>query len=155
MSRPSLWRISRWRFWLIVKCVLSRLGAFELSLAAHYVRLKSYAGGGRSIVGLAQNSQPRASKFRSSLKNRVSYMHCRHAWRDKDQHRLGETEDTFIADFAEAMGAGEIKTSSLQRSERLAKYRSSTRGEVPGERGARTTVTCRAWIRSVNCERPC
>jgi enolase len=35
-------------------------------------------------------------------------MHCRHAWRDKDQHRLGETEDTFIADFAEAMGAGEI-----------------------------------------------
>jgi enolase len=52
-------------------------------------------------------------------------MHCRHAWRDKDQHRLGETEDTFIADFAEAMGAGEIKTGSLQRSERLAKYRSS------------------------------
>lgn len=37
-------------------------------------------------------------------------------------HRSGETEDTFIADFAVAMGGGQIKTGSLSRSERLAKY---------------------------------
>jgi enolase len=34
----------------------------------------------------------------------------------------GETEDTFIADFAVAMGGGQIKAGSLSRSERLAKY---------------------------------
>ena len=37
-------------------------------------------------------------------------------------HRSGETEDTFIADFAVAMGCGQIKTGSLSRSERIAKY---------------------------------
>jgi enolase len=37
-------------------------------------------------------------------------------------HRSGETEDPFIADFAVAMGGGQIKTGSLTRSERLAKY---------------------------------
>jgi enolase len=37
-------------------------------------------------------------------------------------HRSGETEDAFIADFAVAMSGGQIKTGSLSRSERLAKY---------------------------------
>jgi enolase len=37
-------------------------------------------------------------------------------------HRSGETEDTFIADFAVAMSGGQIKTGSLSRSERIAKY---------------------------------
>ena len=37
-------------------------------------------------------------------------------------HRSGETEDTFIADLAVATGAGQIKTGSLSRSDRVAKY---------------------------------
>jgi enolase len=37
-------------------------------------------------------------------------------------HRSGETEDAFIADFTVATGAGQIKTGSLSRSDRLAKY---------------------------------
>jgi enolase len=37
-------------------------------------------------------------------------------------HRSGETEDTTIADLAVATGAGQIKTGSLSRSERVAKY---------------------------------
>jgi enolase len=37
-------------------------------------------------------------------------------------HRSGETEDTFIADFAVATGAKYIKTGSVARSERVAKY---------------------------------
>jgi enolase len=37
-------------------------------------------------------------------------------------HRSGETEDTTIADFAVGTGAGQIKTGSLSRSERVAKY---------------------------------
>jgi enolase len=37
-------------------------------------------------------------------------------------HRSGETEDTFIADLAVATSSGQIKTGSLSRSERTAKY---------------------------------
>ena len=37
-------------------------------------------------------------------------------------HRSGETEDATIADLAVATGCGQIKTGSLSRSDRLAKY---------------------------------
>ena len=37
-------------------------------------------------------------------------------------HRSGETEDTTIADLAIATNAGQIKTGSASRSDRLAKY---------------------------------
>src|SRR3989442_3769055 len=37
-------------------------------------------------------------------------------------HRSGETEDPFIADLAVATNAGQIKTGSLSRSDRIAKY---------------------------------
>ena len=37
-------------------------------------------------------------------------------------HRSGETEDSFIADLAVGVNAGQIKTGSLCRSERMAKY---------------------------------
>jgi enolase len=48
---------------------------------------------------------------------------CRQAgWGFVVSHRSGETEDSFIADFAVAMGGVQIKTGSLCRSERMAKY---------------------------------
>ena len=48
---------------------------------------------------------------------------CREAgWGFVVSHRSGETEDPFIADFAVAMGGGQIKTGSLCRSERISKY---------------------------------
>ncbi len=48
---------------------------------------------------------------------------CRNAgWGFVISHRSGETEDTFLADFAVAMGGGQIKTGSVCRSERIAKY---------------------------------
>jgi enolase len=48
---------------------------------------------------------------------------CRKAgWGYVLSHRSGETEDTFLADFAVAMGGGQIKTGSVCRSERIAKY---------------------------------
>jgi enolase len=48
---------------------------------------------------------------------------CRRAgWGFIISHRSGETEDAFIADFAVAMGGGQIKTGSACRSERIAKY---------------------------------
>ncbi len=48
---------------------------------------------------------------------------CRKAgWAFVVSHRSGDTEDDFIADFAVAMGGGQIKTGSVCRSERVAKY---------------------------------
>ena len=48
---------------------------------------------------------------------------CREAgWGYVISHRSGETEDSFMADFAVAMGGGQIKTGSACRSERIAKY---------------------------------
>ncbi len=52
-------------------------------------------------------------------------------------HRSGETEDTFIADLAVATRAGQIKTGSLSRSDRVAKYNQLLRiEEALGERVA-------------------
>ena len=52
-------------------------------------------------------------------------------------HRSGETEDTFIADLAVAVNAGQIKTGSLCRSERVAKYNQLLRIEQELGSGAR------------------
>ncbi len=46
----------------------------------------------------------------------------RNGWTAVISHRSGETEDTTIADIAVAAGAGQIKTGSLCRSDRVAKY---------------------------------
>jgi enolase len=43
-------------------------------------------------------------------------------WRAIVSHRSGETEDTTIADLVVALGTGQIKTGSVSRSERIAKY---------------------------------
>jgi enolase len=43
-------------------------------------------------------------------------------YRSVISHRSGETEDAFIADLAVATNAGQIKTGSLSRSDRVAKY---------------------------------
>ncbi|GAA9497507.1 phosphopyruvate hydratase [Helicobacter pylori] len=45
-----------------------------------------------------------------------------HAYQCVMSHRSGESEDSFIADFAVALNTGEIKTGSTTRSERIAKY---------------------------------
>ena len=46
----------------------------------------------------------------------------RAGYRSVISHRSGETEDSTIADLAVATNAGQIKTGSLSRSERIAKY---------------------------------
>lgn len=45
-----------------------------------------------------------------------------HGFRTIISHRSGETEDTFIADLAVATSSGQIKTGSVSRSDRVAKY---------------------------------
>ncbi len=52
-------------------------------------------------------------------------------------HRSGETEDAFIADLAVATGAGQIKTGSASRTDRIAKYNQLLRIEQELGSGAR------------------
>jgi enolase len=46
----------------------------------------------------------------------------RAGWTSVMSHRSGETEDTTIADIAVATNCGQIKTGSMSRSDRIAKY---------------------------------
>ncbi|MCA9578109.1 MAG: phosphopyruvate hydratase [Polyangiales bacterium] len=59
-----------------------------------------------------------------------------HGYSSIISHRSGETEDTFIADLAVATGAGQIKTGSASRSERIAKYNQLLRIEEQLGEGA-------------------
>jgi enolase len=59
-------------------------------------------------------------------------------------HRSGETEDAFIADFAVAMGAGQIKTGSASRTDRVAKYNQLLR--IEEELGAAARFPGRAAL---------
>jgi len=61
-------------------------------------------------------------------------------------HRSGETEDTTIADLAVATGAGQIKTGSLSRSDRVAKYNRLLR--IEEQLGKRAIYRGRAELRS-------
>ena len=61
-------------------------------------------------------------------------------------HRSGETEDTTIADLAVATGAGQIKTGSLSRSDRVAKYNRLLR--IEEQLGKRAVYRGRAELRS-------
>ena len=46
----------------------------------------------------------------------------RHGYTTVTSHRSGETEDTTISDIAVATNSGQIKTGSLSRTDRMAKY---------------------------------
>jgi enolase len=56
-------------------------------------------------------------------------------------HRSGETEDTFIADLAVGVNAGQIKTGSASRTDRVAKYNQLLRIEEQLAKGARFSQT--------------
>lgn len=67
----------------------------------------------------------------------------RHGYTAVVSHRSGETEDTTIADIAVAVNAGQIKTGSMSRTDRLAKYNQLLRiedelGELAVYSGAKT-----------------
>ena len=61
-------------------------------------------------------------------------------------HRSGETEDTTIADLAVGTGAGQIKTGSLCRSDRVAKYNQLLR--IEADLGADALYPGRSAIRA-------
>ncbi len=62
-------------------------------------------------------------------------------------HRSGETEDATIADLAVATNCGQIKTGSLARSDRLAKYNQLIR--IEGELGSQATYAGRSALKMI------
>jgi enolase len=73
----------------------------------------------------------------------------RAGWTAIISHRSGETEDTTIADLVVALNAGQIKTGSVSRSERIAKYNRLLRieeelGDAAGYAGAGAFAATRA-----------
>ena len=59
-------------------------------------------------------------------------------------HRSGETEDSTISDIAVGLNAGQIKTGSMSRSDRMAKYNQLLR--IESELGSRATYKGRAAL---------
>ncbi|MEM9667696.1 MAG: phosphopyruvate hydratase [Pseudomonadota bacterium] len=68
----------------------------------------------------------------------------RHSYTAVMSHRSGETEDTTIADLAVATNCGQIKTGSLSRSDRLAKYNQLLR--IEEELGVQAVYAGRDFI---------
>jgi enolase len=69
----------------------------------------------------------------------------RNRYRSVMSHRSGETEDATIADLAVACGCGQIKTGSLARSDRLAKYNQLIR--IEEELGSEALYAGRSILR--------
>jgi len=69
-----------------------------------------------------------------------------HRWAAVISHRSGETEDATIADIAVATNCGQIKTGSLSRSDRLAKYNQLIR--IEEELGADARYAGRAVLKA-------
>ena len=67
-------------------------------------------------------------------------------WRCVMSHRSGETEDATIADLAVATNCGQIKTGSLSRSDRTAKYNQLIR--IEAELGPAARFAGRAALRA-------
>ena len=78
----------------------------------------------RGIVeGAANSSLIKLNQIGTVSESIEAVRMCRDAgWRYFISHRSGETEDSFLADFAVAMDGGHLKTGSASRSERVAKY---------------------------------
>jgi enolase len=74
-----------------------------------------------------------------------------HAYTSVISHRSGETEDTFIADLAVATNAGQIKTGSASRTDRIAKYNQLLR--IEEELGAAARFAGFNSFSSANVER--
>ena len=69
----------------------------------------------------------------------------RHHYGTIISHRSGESEDAFIADLAVATNAGQIKTGSASRSDRIAKYNQLLR--IEDALGARAVYPGRKALR--------
>ena len=109
-----------WDGW---KALTERLGA-RLQLVGDDVFVTSVARLERGIEGKIANAILIKLNQIGTLTETLDCIRlaARNDYRTIISHRSGETEDAFIADLAVATNAGQIKTGSLSRSDRVAKY---------------------------------
>ena len=87
--------------------------SIDPTLSAPYARHSGSAG--RRLVKVNQIGSLTETLDAVDMAHRAAYTSVM-------SHRSGETEDSTIADLAVACGCGQIKTGSLSRSDRIAKY---------------------------------
>ena len=77
----------------------------------------------RAVTSLSPNAESSAgTEFAEAVVCEACSMAMRAGYTAIVSHRSGETEDSLIADIAVGSNAGQIKTGSLSRSDRVAKY---------------------------------
>ncbi|MBK8208137.1 MAG: phosphopyruvate hydratase [Planctomycetes bacterium] len=131
--------------WYERQCATYPIVSIEDGLAEDdwdgWVKLQATLGARTQLVGddlfvtnvkrLAQGIERKAANAILIKLNQIGSLtetlHCigmaqARDWGTVISHRSGETEDTFIADLAVATNAGQIKTGSLSRTDRVAKY---------------------------------
>ena len=78
--------------------------------------------GRKFVISLISTNLPDKTPGRREDAGQAIALAQHNGYRCIMSHRSGETEDTFIADLAVATGCGQIKTGSLCRTDRIAKY---------------------------------
>ncbi len=133
--------ISFWKEWIAKYPIISIEDGLHEDDWAAWTEMTAQMGDGLQIVGddFLVTSAPRLKKAIEqkagnsilikmnqigTLSETVDAIKLAHGnnWTTVVSHRSGETEDTTLADLAVAMGPGQIKTGSLSRTERVAKY---------------------------------
>ena len=133
--------IAFWGDWIARYPIVSLEDGLAEDDWAGWTRLTEQLGGRIQVMGddlLVTNTERLARAIREHAANSIliklnqigTLTETREAvemaeaagWRAIVSHRSGETEDTTIADLVVALGTGQIKTGSVSRSERIAKY---------------------------------
>lgn len=133
--------IALWKSWVEKYPIVSIEDGFDENDWAGFKKMTAEMGSRVQIVGddlfvtnptfVARGIRERAANAVliklnqiGTVSETIETIHlCKRAgWNYVISHRSGETEDTFMADFAVAMGGSQIKTGSACRSERIAKY---------------------------------
>lgn len=109
-----------WRGWqLLTECLGKKvqLVGDDLFVTNHKILQEGISKGVGNAILIKPNQIGTISQTMKAIR-----LAQQHRYRSVMSHRSGESEDTFIADFAVALNTGEIKTGSTARSERMAKY---------------------------------
>ena len=84
--------------------------------------LVGFAGSAADSFALMERFEAKLEQFNSNIRRAAIELAKRSGYTSVISHRSGETEDSTIADIAVGTNAGQIKTGSLSRSDRMAKY---------------------------------
>ena len=124
-----------WDGW---RLLTKRLGG-RLQLVGDDVFVTNVERLGRGIDGSVANAILIKVNQIGTLTETIAALRMAHraGYRSVMSHRSGETEDVTIADLAVALDCGQIKTGSLSRSDRVAKYNQLLRIEEALGAGAR------------------